>query len=95
LRITVQAGAGRAVRRGNTQVLHAVFGKRELFGAQRHTRQGRAKFGAGHFGQRAPTAANFQHAVARLDPSPGQCPTHLGGLCLRHGLGQIAVKNGG
>ena len=89
--VVLQAQVGAA---GHAQALHAFFCKSELLGAQGHAGQVRAKGRGGHFGQGAPAAANFQHAVARAHAHLFEHAAHLGGLRLLQALLQIAGKQG-
>jgi hypothetical protein len=75
---------------------HALLRKRELLGGERHAREGGAKFGGGHLGQRAPAAADLQHAVAPgCTPCHAQGAAHLGMLGLAHVAARIALEPGG
>ena len=70
---------------GYAQAGQALACPVQLLGGQGHAHQAGLAFGGGHFGQCAPAAADFQHAVTGLDPGHAQGAAHLGVLGLAHG----------
>ena len=66
----------------------------ELLCAECHARDVGAKFSGGFLCQCAPPAANFQHAVTRVDVGHAQGAAHFGVLGLLHGLVQVTFEPG-
>ena len=94
--VVLQAQVGVGRHGGNAVgAVHALAGKRELFGGQGDASDRCAEFVDRHVHQCAPAAANLEHPVAALHAGHLQCAPHLGVLGVWQGFVGLALEPGG